>query len=153
MTAMAGEFWFYHLERASLEEVLADLLQKSLARGWRALVVARERDRLEALDARLWTFSEESFLPHGLEDEPAASRQPILLSASGANLNGAQVLFLIDGAEAADHDGYERCVVVFDGGDESALKEARQRWSKLKAGGIDVAYWRQKENRGWERQA
>ncbi|HEV2363385.1 MAG TPA: DNA polymerase III subunit chi [Caulobacteraceae bacterium] len=150
---MAGEVWFYHLERSSLEEILPDLLARSLARGWRALVVAPDRRRLEALDERLWTFGDESFLPHGLEGEPHAARHPVLLSVSGENLNQADVLILIDGADAGDVAPYERSILVFDGTDEAALSAARERWTGFKKAGLEVAYWRQKEAGGWERQA
>ena len=150
---MTAEVWFYQLERSTLEEVLPDLLQKSLSRGWRALVRIADSERLAALDTWLWTYSQESFLPHGLADDAAASRQPILLSAKGGNPNGAQVLFLLDGPEAEDVGAFLRCILIFDGADEQALKKARSTWRKLKADGADVAYWRQKENRGWEQQA
>ena len=150
---MTAEVWFYQLERSSLDEVLPDLLQKSLARGWRALVWASDHHRLAALDGWLWTFSQESFLPHGLADEPASARQPILLTDRAGNPNGAKVLFLIDGGDDADVGDFERCILIFDGADGAALEKARSSWRKLKAGGAQVVYWRQKENRGWERQA
>ncbi len=150
---MTGEVWFYHLERSSLEQVLPDLLQRSLARGWRALVRVADASRLAALDAWLWTFADDSFLPHGLDEEPAAERQPILLSTRSDNRNGASVLFLIDRADAADFADFERSIIIFGGADASALEAARSAWRDLKTRGIEVAYWRQKENGGWERQA
>ncbi len=45
------EVWFYHLERASLDQVLPELLEKTLARDWRALVRSTARERVEHLDA------------------------------------------------------------------------------------------------------
>ena len=44
---------FYHLETRPLETVLPDLLNRSLAKGWRAVVQIGSDDRLEALDAHL----------------------------------------------------------------------------------------------------
>ena len=38
---MTCEVWFYHLERTGLEQALPELLNKTLARGWRALVRSR----------------------------------------------------------------------------------------------------------------
>ena len=32
------EIWFYHLERSTLDQVLPTLLEKTLERGWRALI-------------------------------------------------------------------------------------------------------------------
>ncbi len=149
---MTCEVWFYHLERSGLDQVLPELLDKTLQRGWKALVRSPERDRIEHLDGWLWTFREDSFLPHGPADEPDAARQPILLTTGAENPNGADVLFLIDGAEAGALDDFQRCILLFDGRDEAALAEARQRWKAVKAAGHPASYWRQAE-RGWERQA
>ena len=146
------EIWFYHLERASLEQVLPELLEKTLSRGWRARVRAREPARIEALDAWLWTYRDDSFLPHGVTGEPFAERQPILLGDGSDNPNGAQALFLLDD-DPGDLAGYERCVVIFDGRDEAALQGARALWTRYRRAGHAVTYWRQGESRGWEKQA
>ena len=78
---------------------------------------------------------------------------PILLTAETHNPNGAQALFLIDGAEPGALDGYSRCLVLFDGKDEDQLALARRQWSALKAGGASLAYWKQGAQGGWEKQA
>jgi DNA polymerase-3 subunit chi len=150
--AAATEVWFYHLERTGLEQALPELLEKTLQRGWRALVRVREAARLQHLDGWLWTYRDESFLPHAPDDEPNAARQPVLLTTGFENANGADVLFLVDGAEPGDLGGYARCVVLFDGGDEAQLAVARAQWSAVKASGAAVSYWKQ-QARGWEKQA
>ena len=151
MSVTSGEVWFYHLERASLEQVLPELLERSLARGWRALVRSGDAEQRARLDAWLWTYRDESFLPHGAAGEAAADRQPILLTDGDENLNGAQALFVLDEAPA-DISAYARTILVFDGHDEAALTRARGYWKTYKAAKLDVAYWKQGETRGWERQ-
>jgi DNA polymerase-3 subunit chi len=153
MSAETCEVWFYHLERSTLDQVLPELLEKSLGRGWRANVRTPDPDRIEHLDGWLWSYRDSSFLPHGLDDEPMAARQPILLTAGIDNPNGAQVLFLLDGADPGPLDAYSRCILLFDGRDESATALARQRWKTFKAAGLPVSYWRQGAERGWEKQA
>lgn len=146
------EVWFYHLERTALEQVLPELLEKTLSRGWRARVRTAQPGRIDAIDTLLWTWRDDSFLAHGLVGEPFADRQPILLGDGVDNPNHAQALFLLDG-DPGDLAGYERCVVIFDGRDEPALQEARALWSRCRKAGHAVTYWRQSENRGWEKQA
>jgi DNA polymerase-3 subunit chi len=146
-----SEVWFYHLERTSLEQALPELLEKVLARGWKGQVRLRDAARVEALDQHLWTWRDDSFLPHGPAGEPHAARQPILLTTDADNVNGAEALLLVDGAEPGDLAGYERVMVLFDGNDEAALATARAQWSALKARGENLSYWRQ-EGRGWKKQ-
>jgi DNA polymerase-3 subunit chi len=150
--AAATEVWFYHLERTGLDQALPELLEKTLQRGWKALVRVRETERLQHLDGWLWSYRDESFLPHAPDDEPGAARQPILLTTGFENANGADALFLVDGAEPGELSGYARCVVLFDGADQAQLAVARAQWSAVKATGVPVSYWKQ-QARGWEKQA
>ena len=148
------ELLFYHLQRQPLEKVLPTLLGKSLERGWRVIVQSSSEERVEALDAHLWTFRDDSFLPHGTHREGAAAEQPILLTVNDDNPNAAAVRFLIDRARMpADAGAYRRIVVLFDGEDEDAVAEARERWSAAKAQGFDVTYWQCDEQGRWQRRA
>ena len=151
------EVLFYHLKGQTPEQVLPALLQKSLERGWRVVVQASSDERVEALDAHLWTWRDDSFLPHGTSRDTEAAEQPIMLTASADNPNGATVRFLVDGAEMTDDladasKGYERIVMLFDGDDPDAVEAARARWTKAKAAGAEVTYWRADENGRWQRQ-
>ena len=153
MAETACEVWFYHLERSGVDRVLPELLEKTLARGWRALVRTPSADRVDQLDGLLWTFRDDSFLPHGVDGEPLAERQPVLITRGSDNPNEAAALFVVDGAETGDLSGFERCVLIFDGGDAAAVEAARTNWARLKAEGLAVTYWRQGEAGGWRKQA
>lgn len=146
------EVLFYHLERAPLERVLPSLLEKTLERGWRAVVQAGSEERLEALDMALWTYKEDSFLAHGTRKDGYAERQPVFLTTDEENPNGATVRFLVDGAQAAEISSYARMVYLFDGHDDAAVEAARRQWTQLKAQGCAVTYWREGKEGGWEKQ-
>lgn len=148
-----AELWFYHLERTELERALPPLLEKCLQRGWRALVRGGLAERLDALDLGLWTYRDESFLPHARDGAGESARQPILLTTNPGNANGAQVLFLIDGAEPGDLGAFERTCLIFDGRDEAALESARSRWKQAKETGMTASYWRESAAGKWEKQA
>ena len=147
------EVYFYHLERRTLEEVLPTLLERSLERGWRAAVQAASEERVEALDTLLWTYREESFLPHGTRRDGNPAMQPVYLTASEDNPNGATVRFLVDGAAAGDLSAYARVVYLFDGRDATALDQARAQWAAAKAAGSEVTYWQQSPEGRWEKRA
>jgi DNA polymerase III subunit chi len=144
---------FYHLERQPLERVLPSLVDRTLARGWRAVVQAGSDERVDALDTLLWTYTEESFLPHGTRKDGNAAEQPVFLTTEDENPNGAAVRFLVDGAELADHSGYERIVYLFDGNDEDAVARARSQWKVAKGAGCAISYWQQTPEGRWENKA
>ena len=144
-----GEVWFYHLERASLNETLPSLLEKTLQKGWRALVRVGSQERLDSLDGLLWTYRDESFLPHGRFDSEDAERQPILLTLDADNANSAQILFLTDPSAAFDVEQFERVALVFDGNDQDSVAAARERWKEVRSKDAAVSYWRQSEGGRW----
>lgn len=152
------DVWFYHLETQTLQQVLPILLQRSLKRGWRAVVQAGGPERVDALDLALWTYDEGSFLPHGTARDGEPESQPVYLTDGPENPNGASVRLFVDGAQAAailgdPEAGYERAILLFDGGDAEAVAAARAQWSALKAAGHAVSYWQQGEDGGWEKRA
>jgi len=147
------EVLFYHLERQGLEQVLPTLVEKTLERGWRAVVQAGTEERLAAIDLALWTYKEESFLGHGTAKDGHAAEQPVFLTTGRDNPNGAGVRFLVDGAEAEVFSGYVRVVYMFDGNDADAVARARAQWTAAKGAGCPVTYWQQSAAGKWERKA
>jgi DNA polymerase-3 subunit chi len=147
------EVLFYHLEHQPLERVLPNLVERTLARGWRAVVQAGSEERVDALDTLLWTYAEESFLPHGTRRDGNADSQPVYLTTDDGNPNGATVRFLVDGADMAELAGYERVVFLFDGHDAAAVAQAREQWKAIKAAGHEATYWQQSPEGRWEKKA
>jgi len=147
------EALFYHLERRPLEAVLPELLERSLSRGWRCVVQAGSPVRVEALDAHLWTYADDSFLPHAALPDEHAAAQPVILTHGPDNPNAATVRFLLDGAEPPDLAPYARAVFLFDGRDPEAVQAARQRWTWAKTAGHDCTYWQQDERGRWVKKA
>lgn len=151
-----SEVRFYHLLRRSLEQALPVMLERCLERGWRTLVLAGSAERVARLDQHLWTYSDRSFLPHGTADDGDGEHQPIFLAVAGeapggaANPNGARVLFLTDGAEREPIDDFPLVCEVFDGRDEAAVAEARNRWRRYRAAGHSLTYWQQTPQGRWE---
>jgi len=146
------EIRFYHLERSPLERVLPKMLETALQRNWRAVVLARSDERVEALNTLLWVYDKDGFLPHGSRKEGHADRQPVWLTTEEENPNGAHVAFLVDGASLEDPSAFALCCELFDGADSDAVARARAHWVAAKSAGHDVTYWQQTAS-GWEQKA
>lgn len=149
----APEVYFYHLESRTLEQVLPTLLERSLERGWHATVQAASKERVDALNKALWTYRDDSFLPHGAAGDGDAEAQPVYLTEGEDNPNGAVVRFLVDGAEMADVSQYIRVVHIFDGRNDDAVARARDAWQGAKTRGYEVSYWQQDEDGRWQQRA
>ena len=148
------EILFYHLQRQPLETVLPSLVEKSRERGWQAAIQAVSEERLQALDDGLWTYSDDSFLPHGTDREPGSASQPVVLTLRETNPNGASIRFLVEGADLpGDAQAYARICILFDGNDQGALMRARDQWKQAKEAGHAIAYWQQDETGRWSKKA
>jgi DNA polymerase-3 subunit chi len=151
---MMTEILFYHLERRSLDEVLPGLIEKTLERGWRALIRVESAERADAIDTRLWTYND-GFLPHAQLGDGDPARQPVLITVEEGNPNAANVLFLVGGAVPPAWDSvaaFIRIVVIFDGRDPAAVEAARAAWKDAKAAGHEVTYWKENPTGKWEKQ-
>jgi DNA polymerase III subunit chi len=148
------EVWFYHLKGLTLEDALPALLEKTLARGLKAVVRVGSPERLKALDDHLWTYREEAFLPHGAADEGEPATQPVFLTLADERPNAAEVGFAVDGAPLQASDGgWQRLVLIFDGSDDEALANARATWKERKALGDSISYWQQDGSGRWQKKA
>lgn len=152
------EIWFYHLTRQPLDRALPLLLERVLARGWKAVVQMRSEERLAALDEVLWTYSEESFLAHGTAKDGDAELQHVYLTTGTENPNVAEIRVFIEGADidsvmVGPTSGYQRLILMFDGNDLEELEAARARWKRLRGDGHALSYWQQGEGGGWEKKA
>jgi len=149
------ETLFYHLERRSLEEILPGLVEKSLQRGWRAAIKTDSSERSDALDTLLWTYDDQSFLPHAQAGDGEPGGQPVLISVEEGNPNSAQIFFYVGGALPADWNQLSdlaRVVLLFDGRDAAALASARAAWKEARSAGHDVTYWKETPNGKFEKQ-
>ena len=145
------EWWFYHLQRTTLERAVGPLLEKCLERGWRVLAVSSDATRRAALDEALWTYDDQSFLPHGQAEAAGleAAEQPVLITATTDNDNNAAVALLMDGTDLPVDAGFERCMVMFDDGDSGARQKARGQFKAAKDAGLSARYFQQTD-RGWK---
>jgi DNA polymerase III subunit chi len=149
------ETLFYHLERRALEDVLPGLVEKSLKRGCRAAIKTDSSERSDALDTLLWTYDDQSFLPHAQLGDGDAAGQPVLISVEEGNPNAAQIFFYVGGALPPDWtalSNLDRVVLLFDGRDAQALASARAAWNDAKDAGHDVTYWKETPSGKFEKQ-
>ena len=145
------EIAFYHLEISTLEITLSRLLEKTLDGGNRALILAASKDRLDQIDESLWTYRNNSWLPHGLDFDSVAEEQPILLSTSPEAKNGAKYLFLIDGVVTDKVKKFERCFEIFNGANPDSIKIARKCWALYKAQQYSLTYWQEDLSGQWKK--
>ncbi len=142
---------FYHLQKQNLENVLPRLVEKAYAVGKILKIKIGNEMRVEFINSLLWTYSDESFLPHGSAKDGMAEMQPIWLSADDNTPNGASWLFLVDGADIDVNTaaGFERIFNIFDGNNPEAVTTARNQWKNFRSLAAEQHYWQQDSSGRW----
>ena len=147
------EIRFYHLQKQTLDQALPLILEKAFHGNHKIVVRLSDEKEVERMNGLLWTYKQNAFLPHGSQKNGYAEKQPIWLTHKDENPNQANVIILTQGVTEQHLEGYELCCEVLDGRDNSAIEGARDRWKEYKKSGLEVTYWHQKDNGGWEKKA
>lgn len=140
---------FYHLQKTAKDTVLITLVEKSIAIGKRIFIKART-ENINHIDELLWSYKDDSWVPHGAFGNGFEDKQPILIGDTVNHANQAEYLILTDGADISELDGFERCLNIFDEKSEKELQNARALWKALPTGNNKVNYWAQSSTGKWE---
>ncbi|MCY3753633.1 MAG: DNA polymerase III subunit chi [Alphaproteobacteria bacterium] len=95
---------------------------------------------MTALDQGLWTYRNDSFLPHGCEGDPA--EHPVWLTAAAGNPNAADLLVLVDDALLDGREGFAGTAYLFDRRDPAMRDIARDRFAAFRDEGSRPVYLR-----------
>ena len=144
------EINFYKITRSSVEKLLPRLLEKIIQEGSMVNFLFKNQNRLEYIDDFLWTYSNESFIPHYVDDSNYINVHPILLSLSENINNNADVFVTIEGYLPENIEKYKKIIDIIDGKDDQIIKDALVRVEHIKNKGYKVDCWRQ-EISGWEK--
>lgn len=144
---------FYHLLNSPLDKVLPTLAERVYALDKRLLIKTSLIEQAEYVNTLLWTYRNDSWLPHGTENDGNEADQPVFITTQDVNPNGASVIMLLDGGTVDEISGFERCLNLFNGRDEGSVQAARELWKAVVAAGFEAYYWQQDERGKWEMKA
>ena len=146
-----SEIRFYHMEQSTLDQALPTIALKAYQSGKNVLIKTPDAKEAKRIDALLWGFSETSFLPHGVDGDKNAPKQPVFITSKDKNPNAAEILILTHGCVWESIDDFSLCCEMLDGRIETQISDARARWKTYKNGNHDLTYWRQDENGKWHK--
>ena len=139
------------MEQSTLDQALPSIAMKAWQSGKKIMVRVPEVKEAKRLNDLLWTFNPNMFLPHGADGDSHPDKQPIWITANDNNVNGAEILILTHGCEAASVDDFSMVCEMLDGRVDSHIQAARQRWKTYKDASHDLTYWQQDANGKWNK--
>jgi DNA polymerase-3 subunit chi len=113
------------------------LVEKAYEQGLRVAVRTSAPAETVEIDELMWTFSDRSFVPHGVwpADADFAAATPVLISSGALPDSHRDVLVNLGTDVPADFATFSRvCEVV--AGDEDARRRGRLRWRGYRDAGL-----------------
>ena len=122
------DFYVLRSDRAGgAGNVACKVVEKAWQQGLRVYVHTASEGEAMRLDELLWTFRQDSFVPHALATASGAEHEAVVIGCDLAAGRGRQVLVNLCATLPADTGGFERIAEVV-GNDEESRGAARARY-------------------------
>lgn len=135
---------FYILSNEGADEplrVACRVAEKAWRQGHRVRVEADSTETLQRLDTLMWTFKQESFVPHEVEGENADRADidppPVVLASGGAPAEAPGVLVNLSGVVPSIADRCERIAEIVSA-DPAAKQAGRERYRRYRERGFEL---------------
>ena len=127
--------------RATLGQAAARMAASHHQAGRRVMILAQDQGQAAELDRALWTYEQNSFLPHALAGAPDQADEPIIISTDLANPNQATVLIAARAMDQMPLDGFQYLVQLLPASEGPELNACRACYKALKDDGeVDLVY-------------
>lgn len=131
---------FIELKIASKNRYICDITEKFFQNNIDVNIYAHEEDAAQ-LDNLLWTWKQESFIPHTLNTNPAISGEYVVISNSEDNLYPCSALILHDPLPIDSIQKYPLIVDFAEIYHSDKKRESRKRFKELRdSGQFDIHF-------------
>jgi len=142
---------FYSTAPLQVEKTLFALLEKSLEKGNKSLLLFKDKEKCLSINEQLWTYKQNSFLPHISEDDQIYDNIdiPVYLSTKNENPFKAELLFSIDGFLPDNIDHFERVIIIIDVNDELLNEKYKNYYLDINKNFEDIVFYKSDDNGKW----
>ena len=142
---------FYSSAPLRVENTLFTLIEKSLEKGFKSLLLFLDKENCSAIDEKLWTYKQNSFLPHLSECEEISNEIdiPIYLTTKNENPYEAELLFSIDGSIPDNINNLERLIIIIDANDKILLEKYKKYYLDINKKFEDIVFYKSDDDGKW----
>ncbi|MEC9074731.1 MAG: DNA polymerase III subunit chi [Pseudomonadota bacterium] len=142
---------FYSTAPLQVEKTLFTLLEKSLEKRNKSLLLFKDKEKCLSINEQLWTYKQNSFLPHISEDDQIYDNidVPVYLSTKNENPFKAELLFSIDGFLPDNIDHFERVIIIIDVNDEILNEKYKNYYLDINKNFEDIVFYKSDDNGKW----
>jgi DNA polymerase-3 subunit chi len=112
------------------------IIEKAYHRGHRVYVRTGNADDTNTLDNLLWTFSQNSFVPHQLSTESDSRESPVVIGEYQPATGGTDIVISVADAPVSDFTAYPRIVEIV-GCEDNERESGRNRFRFYREQGVE----------------
>lgn len=131
---------FYLIDKPRFREdpllLVCELARKAFAAEQATVIFARSQDQAEAIDARLWDFSDDAFIPHQIAGDEDDAITAVLIVPPGIDADERPLAInLRDDCALGRHERILEVVAA----DPAERDGSRQRWKEYQQRGYELS--------------
>ena len=138
MSGLRADFYLLESPHASASwQMACRLLEKAHQQKNQAFVLCPDQLTAEHVDEQLWTFREDSFIPHNLIGEGPSQPPPIQIGWEEPPSRHRDILVLLRDSLPANYTQFKRLLVIVRN-DEAEKATARDMYKYLRENGVEI---------------
>ena len=143
------EFFFYNITARDAFKDSAILIEKLFKQRIKVLILCADDEVTSFFDDFLWSFKEESFMPHKVLDRDASQLETIIISKKQLTMEDFKTLIVLKGSIVnTDYcNRFEKTYYFFDDNNDDEKKLARNLWREAVKLGTRCKYWKVEKNK------
>ena len=143
------EIFFYNITSRDFFKDSAILIEKLFKQGIKVLILCPDDEVTSFFDDFLWSFKEESFIPHTVLDRDSSQLETIIISKKQLSMESFKTLIVLKGSIVnTDYcNRFEKTYYFFDDNNDDEKKLARTLWRQSVKLGTKCKYWKVEKNK------
>ena len=141
--------FFYNSSQRDIVSDIARLTENIFKRSNEIVVFCIDQETAEVVDDFLWSYKDDSFIPHSMTKSGEASLNPILVTTDLDKGYEHNVLLALNGLLIKERDWqrFSKIYYFFDDQDIKEKENARSMWKSFSSLDIDCKYWINEKNK------
>ena len=143
------EIFFYNIESRDFLKDIALLTEKLFKEGIKVLIICPDDDVASIFDNFLWSFREESFIPHIVLERDSVQLETVIISKEQLDIVSFKALIVFKGSTVATDycNKFEKTYYFFDDKNDNEKNLARTAWRESIKLGAKCKYWKFEKNK------
>ena len=148
-TGKLEKAFFYKSSHRDVVRDIAWLTESIFKKNNRIVIFCTDQETAEVVDDFIWSYRDDSFIPHSIKKHRETSLDPILVTTDLDGSYEHNVLLALNGVliKEKDWQRFAKVYYFFDDQDSREKENARAMWKSFSSLAVNCKYWINEKNK------